>query len=38
MLNSEWNEEEDVQCSAVTYFGDNNWSCVAFVLERQRGT
>ena len=39
MLNSEWTEEEDAQlCSAVTYFGDGNWQCVASVLERRTGT
>ncbi|BAU02711.1 hypothetical protein VIGAN_11227900 [Vigna angularis var. angularis] len=39
MLNSEWTEEEDAQlCSAVTYFGDSNWQCVASVLERRTGT
>ncbi|XP_027357663.1 uncharacterized protein LOC113866986 isoform X2 [Abrus precatorius] len=39
MLNSEWTEEEDAQlCSAVTFFGENDWQSVASVLERRTGT
>ncbi|XP_061343631.1 uncharacterized protein LOC133289658 isoform X1 [Gastrolobium bilobum] len=39
MLNSEWTEEEDAQlCSAVAYFGEQDWQSVASVLERRTGT
>ncbi|KAE9588245.1 hypothetical protein Lal_00003009 [Lupinus albus] len=39
MLNSEWTEEEDAQlCSAVAFYGEQDWQSVASVLERRTGT